>query len=94
MNIKLYIFLSILHNLNMPQLDILLFFSQSFSGLVFVSGFLYFTKVLFPYISFFVKFENSKVISFFEEINRLLLEQQSLNSSRRQNVFVLKYITS
>jgi hypothetical protein len=78
----------------MPQLDILLFFSQSFSGVVFVSGFLYFSKVIFPYLSFFVKFEEIKVLSFFEEINLLLADQTSLGDSRKQNTLVLKYIKS
>jgi hypothetical protein len=78
----------------MPQLDILLFSSQSFSGMIFISGFLYFSKILFPYISFFVKFDGTKIVYFFEGVNTLLIEQSSVNGSRRQNLLVLKYIST
>lgn len=78
----------------MPQLDILLFFSQSFSGVIFVSGFLYFSKVLLPYISFFVKFEEKKQLAFLKQIKTLFLERDCLNGSRNLNKSVLKYAKS
>jgi len=56
----------------MPQLDLLLFSSQCFTGIIFVLGFMYFSKVLFPYISFFLKIEELDTLNSLDISDELL----------------------
>jgi len=56
----------------MPQLDLLLFSSQCFTGLIFVLGFMYFSKVLLPYISFFLKIEELDTLNSLDIADELL----------------------
>lgn len=56
----------------MPQLDLLLFSSQCFTGIIFVLGFMYFSKVLFPYISFFLKIEELDTLNSLDVSDELL----------------------
>lgn len=62
----------------MPQLDFFLFSSQCFTGLLFVLGYLYFLKVLFPYISFFVKIEELDILNILRISDELLMDQVAL----------------
>ena len=61
----------------MPQLDPLLFSSQCFTGIIFVLGFMYFSKILLPYISFFLKIEEFSTLNSLD-ISDELLDDQSI----------------
>jgi hypothetical protein len=62
----------------MPQLDLLLFSSQCFTGIVFVLGFMYFSKILLPYISFFLKIEEFDTLNTLDISDELLDDQEVL----------------
>jgi len=66
----------------MPQLDIYLLYCQYFAGVLFLIGFIYFTKLILPYISIFVKLEEYYTFYYLELVNNLSFFHQELALGR------------
>ena len=60
----------------MPQLDILLFSSQFFTGILFFWGFILFSRTILPFISFFVKLDEYLLYDSLETVEDLLSDEE------------------